>query len=75
MKKAEEKWLIEQCDKIETEFKKGNSKEAYQTINKLTRTQQTRTNIIEDKEGNLLTESSAVLGRWTEYCKQLRTQG
>ena len=70
-KKAEEKWLIEQCDKIETEFKKGNSKEAYQTINKLTRTQQTRTNIIEDKEGNLLTESSAVQGRWTEYCKGL----
>ena len=27
--------------------------------------------MIEDKNGNLLTDSKAVLDRWSEYCKEL----
>ena len=33
--------------------------------------EQNKTTAIEDKDGNLLTESSEVLNRWTEYCKEL----
>ena len=71
MTKAEEQWLIEQCETVEKEFNRGNSKEAYSTIKKITKVEQPRTSVIEDKEGNVLTESSAVLNRWTEYCKEL----
>ena len=71
MAKAEEQWIVEQCETIESEFKKGNSKEAYDTIKKITKIEQPRTSVIEDKEGNVITESSAVLDRWTEYCREL----
>ena len=71
MKTAEDKWMNEQCEKIEREFNKGNSKEAYKTISQITKTEQPRTSVIEDKDGHILTENEAVLNRWTEYCKDL----
>ena len=37
----------------------------------LTKSHCSRSNVIEDKNGNLLTEVTAVLDRWTEYCKEL----
>ena len=45
----------------------GNSKEAYNTLKALTETQQRKSAVIEDSGGNILTESTAVLNRWTEY--------
>ena len=71
MRECREEWILHQCDKIEENMKNGNSKEAYSTLKTLTKTSQNKTNVIEDKEGNLLTESSAVLQRWTEYCNEL----
>ena len=46
----------------------GNSKEAFTTLKVLTKTQQYKSSVIEDKGGNILTESTSVLNRWTEYC-------
>ena len=46
----------------------GNSKEAYNTIKVLPETQEHKLAVIEDSSGNILTESAAVLNRWTEYC-------
>ena len=37
----------------------------------LTKTKQPQTYVIEDKNGNLFTDSKAVLDRWSEYCKEL----
>ena len=37
----------------------------------LTRSQANRATVIEDKDGKLLTEKTAVLNRWTEYCREL----
>ena len=50
----------------------GNNKKAYKTLKLLTKEKQNMTTAIEDKDGNLLTESSEVLNRWTEYCKELK---
>ena len=50
----------------------GNSKEAYSdTLKALTETQQHKSTVIEDNSGNILTESTAVLNSWTEYCSGL----
>ena len=50
----------------------GNSKEAYNdTLKALTETQQHKSTVIEDNSGNILTESTAVLNRWTECCNGL----
>ena len=46
----------------------GNSKEAYKTHKAVTKTQQRKSALIEDSGGNILTESTAVLNWWTEYC-------
>ena len=43
----------------------GNSKEAYNTLNALTKTQKRKSTVIEDRSGNMLTENTAVLNRWT----------
>ena len=71
MTEAKENWMSEQCSKVEKATAKGDSKEAYQTIKVLTKSQQPKTSVIEDKEGSVLTESAAVLKRWTEYCDDL----
>ena len=71
MKEAKENWLDQQCKDIERGFQRGDSKKAYETLKTLTKVQQNKSTVIEDKDGNLLTESSAVLARWTEYCEEL----
>ena len=45
----------------------GNSKESFNTLKALTKTQQHTSAVIEDSSGNILTKSTAVLNRWTEY--------
>ena len=49
----------------------GSNKEVYNTLKALTKTQQHKSVVIEDSSGNILTESTAVLNRWTEYCRGL----
>ena len=71
MREAKERWINEQCREVEEGMSKGNSKKAYKTLKLLTKIQQNKTTVIEDKDGNLLTESSEVLNRWAEYCKEL----
>ncbi len=71
MRVAREKWLSQQCEEIERNTEKGNSKKAYQTLKTLTKTQQNKSTVIEDRNDILLTDSSAVLARWTEYCEEL----
>ena len=49
----------------------GNSKEAYNTLMVLSEIQQRKSAVIEDSSGNILTESTAILNRRTEYCSGL----
>ena len=71
MKKAKENWIEEQCQNIEENLKKNNSKKAYQLVKDLTSTKQGRTTTIQDKAGKCLTEERDILQRWTEYCSEL----
>lgn len=71
MKKAKEQWITDQCSSIETGLSSGNSKTAFDTLKRLTKPQQAKSPIINDKDGNLLTEQAAVVERWTEYCEGL----
>ena len=62
---AKKVWIEEQCKNIEKGMS-GNSKEAYNTLKSaLTKKQQHRSAVIEDSSGNIQTESTAVLHRWT----------
>ena len=67
-KTANEEYTEEQCKNTEKGMISGNNKEAYNTIQALTKTQQHKSAVTEDSSGNILTESTAVLNRWTEYC-------
>ena len=61
----------ERCKNTEKGMMLGNSKEAYNSLKALTKTQQRKLAVIEDSSGNILTESTAVLNRWTEHCSGL----
>ena len=48
MKAAKEEWIKEQVKNIEKGMMSGNSKEAYNTLKALTKTQQHKSTVIED---------------------------
>ena len=70
-KKAKMDWIEEQCQDIEDNMKKNNSKKTYQLVKDLTSTKQGRTTAIQDKDGKCLTEEKDILKRWSEYCSEL----
>ena len=53
MRKAKETWTEEQCQGIEENLQKNNSKKAYQPVKELTSSKQGRTTTIQDKAGNV----------------------
>ena len=73
MKAAKGERIEKHCKNVEKRMMSGNSKEACNTLKALTKTQQHKSAVIEDSNGNILTESTAVLNRWIEYCGSLYT--
>ena len=71
MKVAKEEWIDGQFKNIEKGMMSGSSKEAYNTLKTLTKTQQHKSAVIEDSGENILTKSTAVLNRWTACCSCL----
>ena len=71
IKKAKESWVDVQCQDIEDNIRKNDSKKAYQLVKTLTSTEQGKPNTVQDKDGNCLTETNDNLNRWTEYCAEL----
>ena len=57
-----------QCKNIGKRMMSGNSKGTYNAFKALTNTQHHKSAVIEDSSGSIMTESTAVLNRWTEYC-------
>ena len=49
----------EQCENMEKGTMSGNSKEANNTLQDLTKTQQHKSAVIEDSSGSILTESTS----------------
>ena len=71
MVKAKEKWIEDQCEDIENNLSKNNSKKAYDTVKNLTKPKQSKVSTIKDKNGETLIEKNRILQRWTEYCSEL----
>ena len=71
MIKAKEKWVQEQCEDIESNLTRNNSKKAYETIKTLTKAKLNKVNTIKDKDGETIMEKTKILERWTEYCTEL----
>ena len=71
MKKARENWIGEQCNEIEENLRKNNSKRAYQLVKDLTTVKQGKATTVQDRSGKCLTEERQILNRWTEYCSEL----
>jgi len=46
-------------------------KKAYQLVKELTGKKQDKVNIIEDKNGEIITQDENIHGRWSEYCEDL----
>ena len=61
MKAAKEQWTEGQCENIEKGIVSGNSKEDYNILKALTKTQQHNLAVVDDSSGNVLMESAAVL--------------
>ena len=78
IKQAKENWIEEQCEEIDINLTKSNTKRAYQIVKDLTTTKKGRASTIQDKRGKSLTEDQEILTRWTEYRSDLynhETQG
>ena len=71
IKKAKESWIDVQCQDIEDNIRKNDSKKAYQLVKILTSTKQRKTNTIQDNDRNCLSETNDILNRWAEYCAEL----
>ena len=69
--KAKEQWIDKECDIVEENLKRNNSKTAFGIINNITKRFTCRTTAVEDNTGKILTEPTAVKDRWTEYCREL----
>ena len=63
--------LLEKCASIEAQHQAGNSKAMYTDIKQLVRKFEPRLNVIKSKDGEVLTETADILGRWREYCSKL----
>ena len=71
MKETKKEWIQEQCKNREKGMMSGNSREAYNNLKALMKTQQHKSAVNKDSSGNILMESTAVLNQWTEYCSGL----
>ena len=57
---ARKQWIDKECDIIEENLKRNNSKTAYEIINNLTKRFTCRITAVEDDNGKMVTEPTAV---------------
>ena len=62
-------YIKERCQHLEQSNK--NPKEVSKVIKEITGKWAPQTEVINDKDGNTLTESEAITKRWAEHCHQL----
>ena len=54
---------------------KNETKDLYAKLRELTRTRNVKTRVVEDENGQLLSEFALVLERWKRYCAELYDTG
>ena len=60
MKKAKEKWIGEQCSRIEENLRKNNNKRACQLVKDLTTVKQGKATAVQEHSGKCLTHTEAM---------------
>jgi len=71
IKLAKEAWINEQCKNIENCYNHNNTKAAFAIVKELTTEWKPKCFVVEDKDGNLLTQAEDVTERWRQYCDEL----
>jgi len=71
MRKDKEKYIKEQCQRIEENAIKNSTKEVYKGVKNLTTKFQPTTDTIKDKDNVILCDRDHVKARWKEYCSNL----
>ena len=71
MRKDKEKYIKEQCQRIEENAIKNSTKEVYKGVKNLTTKFQPTTDTIKDKDNVILCDRDHVKARWKEYCSKL----
>jgi hypothetical protein len=70
--KAREQWWVDTCEEIEEQQRRGNQAGLYMKIRSLTRDKKPKdSQMINNKEGKLLTSENKIRGRWKEYLEEL----
>ena len=59
------------CSQIEAQSKKGNTRELFKQVRRLTNERKVTLNMIKSENGDTLIEPKAIAGRWKEYTAQL----
>ena len=69
MKKDKQSYLIDKCEKVDSCMAKNDFKGAHEVISSMTKKKtQSRLRVINDENGETLTESRDILNRWKQYC-------
>jgi len=63
------------CTQLEDDNRRGNMSNVFRIARKLTSSFKPRFQGISAKDGKLLTETEDILGRWKEYCEDIRRPG
>eukprot|EP00794_Sanderia_malayensis_P019588 gene19588-biopygen14544 len=71
LRKAKEEWVEEQARLVESNFEMNNTRKVFKTIQNLAEQRRKQINVIEDKDGKVLSGSTEVSQRWKEYCNEL----
>jgi len=59
------------CSQIEAQSKKGNTRELFKQVRRLTNEKKVRLNMIQSDSGETLVEPEAIARRWKEYTSEL----
>jgi len=62
-------YLEEKC--MELERSSNNPRRVFQLVKEITRKHDAQMDVINDKDGNALTEEAEIKRRWAEYCEEL----
>lgn len=74
LNEAKNTWIEKQRKDIEECLNHHNTRKAYELVKNLTKSEMENkkpVNVIEDKDGTLLTKSEEVTERWKTYCEEL----
>jgi len=74
VKRDKEAFISQQCEQLEADAKRGNSRGLFQTVRNITGRFQPRLLTIKDKQGNTLSEQDLVVNKWKEYCTELYSE-